>query len=376
MSAIEPTAITELRLLADDVTGALDTAAQFTAALGPIPVHWGSDMRIVSGSMGLDSATREGSTADAAAKIATLATVLIAGPDILAFKKLDSLLRGHDAVEINMCLQVIKPTYCIVAPAFPFQHRVTRGGRQYTLENADWRLIPSDLARDLTKLGHQVTICRPADAVPNGISIWDASTDSDLAAIAAKGRALGDVLWCGSSGLAGALVDLRAPNEPVQPLRCPIFGLFGSNHPSTVAQLEQCGPLHMRLDDGSINSAKRIARGLKMDGTVFASFNLPAGLARAEAAARINSEMARLVQHIDPPGALIVAGGETLRALCISLGAVRLDVQGQIMQGVPRSIMRGGRFDGVEVLSKSGAFGAPSFLQHLVGAWPLQSKEC
>jgi uncharacterized protein YgbK (DUF1537 family) len=132
----------------------------------------------------------------------------------------------------------------------------------------------------------------------------------------------------------------------------------------------------MRLDDGSIESATEVMRGLRRDGTVLASFNLPDGLSRTEAATTIDMEMARLVRHVDPPGALIVAGGETLRSLCIALGASRLEVHGQIMPGVPRSIMRGGRFDGVEVLSKSGAFGAPSFLQHLVGAWPLQSKEC
>jgi uncharacterized protein YgbK (DUF1537 family) len=54
-----------------------------------------------------------------------------------------------------------------------------------------------------------------------------------------------------------------------------------------------------------------------------------------------------------------------LRGICESLGTERLDVTGEIMPGVPRSIMRGGRWDGVAVISKSGAFGAPDLLQQL-----------
>jgi uncharacterized protein YgbK (DUF1537 family) len=67
-----------------------------------------------------------------------------------------------------------------------------------------------------------------------------------------------------------------------------------------------------------------------------------------------------------PPGTLVVAGGETLRGLCLSLGARSLELQGRIIPGLPRSIMRGGRWDGVTVISKSGAFGTPTLLRDLL----------
>jgi D-threonate/D-erythronate kinase len=41
---------------------------------------------------------------------------------------------------------------------------------------------------------------------------------------------------------------------------------------------------------------------------------------------------------------------------------------GAILPGVPRSIMRGGRWDGVTIVSKSGAFGGPDLFQQLVAA--------
>ena len=63
-----------------------------------------------------------------------------------------------------------------------------------------------------------------------------------------------------------------------------------------------------------------------------------------------------------------MAGGETCAALCTSLGAHSLEVQGRIVPGLPRSILRGGRWDGVTVVSKSGAFGHPTLLRDLLRA--------
>src|SRR5690349_14816370 len=81
---------------------------------------------------------------------------------------------------------------------------------------------------------------------------------------------------------------------------------------------------------------------------------------------RIGAELGRLVQGMEPPGTLIVAGGETLRGLCIALGARSLEVRGRIVPGLPHSVLRGGVWDGVLVVSKSGAFGHPGLLRDLI----------
>ena len=67
-----------------------------------------------------------------------------------------------------------------------------------------------------------------------------------------------------------------------------------------------------------------------------------------------------------PPGTLVAAGGETLRAICRGLGAHALETTGLVAPGVPRSAMRGGRWDGVAVVSKSGAFGADTLWRDLL----------
>ena len=85
--------MTIVRLLADDLTGALDTAAEFVPLTGELPVFWpGGSRQELVGSLGLDSGTRERDPKAAAAEVARLAPSLN-GADI-AFKKIDSLLRG------------------------------------------------------------------------------------------------------------------------------------------------------------------------------------------------------------------------------------------------------------------------------------------
>ena len=50
---------------------------------------------------------------------------------------------------------------------------------------------------------------------------------------------------------------------------------------------------------------------------------------------RIEAVFRALVDDLAAPGTLVVAGGETLRGLCLALGATSLEVQGSVMPGVP-----------------------------------------
>jgi uncharacterized protein YgbK (DUF1537 family) len=73
-----------------------------------------------------------------------------------------------------------------------------------------------------------------------------------------------------------------------------------------------------------------------------------------------------VVAAIEKAGTLVIAGGETLRRLCASLGVVGLEVDGEVVPGVPTSILRGGAWNGQRVVSKSGAFGDAGFLARLL----------
>ena len=364
-----------LRLLADDLTGALDTAAEFTGS-GPVPVRWswaGAIPARLQGSAALDSGTREGAR-DAAVQAAARLAPALAGAD-LAYKKVDSLLRGHGWAELAACLRLGAWERCVVAPAFPHQGRITRRGRQLARGTDGAWSEAGDILAGLLAEGVSARAARPGEAPGPGVTVFDAESEADLARIAEAGRSSsGPVLWCGSGGLARALAGDLAPNASTA-LDAPVLGLFGSDQEATRRQLASCGPRWLRLDEGEPGGATLVQAYLNSEGIALVSFRLPPGLARAEAASRIAAEMDRLTRHLASPRTLIVAGGETLRALCGDLGAEALVVHGQVEPGLPRSRLRGGRWDGVEVISKSGAFGAEGLWRDLLARNGLLETE-
>lgn len=315
-----------LRLLADDLTGALDSAARFVPVTGPVATMW-HDADLPE-AVAIDSGTRDMPEAAARVAIERVAPLLAGGAP--AFKKIDSLLRGHVALELATCMRWFD--HCVLAPAFPFQGRITRGGRQLVRSDAGWRDTGVDLAAALGALGVAV-------------EVRDAETDADLDAIVAEGRTLGGrVLWCGTGGLAGALAGRRAVPCPALPR--PTLALMGSDHAVSRAQVATV-PVELR------------------DAVVVCT--LPAGIERGEARRRIAETFAAVLrERVERPGTLFVAGGETLRDLCVALGASHLEVDGEIEPGVPTSVLRGGPWEGQRIVSKSGAFGDAGFLARLL----------
>lgn len=318
--------IASLRLLADDLTGALDSAARFVPVTGPVATLW-HDTDLPEAAA-IDSGTRDMPETAARAVIERVAPFLVGGAP--AFKKIDSMLRGHVALELAACMRWFD--HCVLAPAFPFQGRITRGGRQLVRSDEGWRDIGVDLTAALGALGVAV-------------QVRDAETDADLDAIVAEGLALsGRVLWCGTGGLAGALAGRRAVPCPALPR--PVLALIGSNHAVSRAQVAAV-PLGLR------------------DAVMVCA--LPAGLERDEARRRIGGRFAAVLrERTERPGTLFVTGGETLRDLCGVLGASHLEVDGEIEPGVPTSVLRGGAWDGQRIVSKSGAFGDAGFLARLL----------
>ncbi|NMJ40128.1 four-carbon acid sugar kinase family protein [Roseomonas sp. JC162] len=344
-----------LRLIADDLTGALDTAAEFAALCGPVAVR--RDVPVdAAGSIAIATATREVTRAAAQARVAA-AVPLLAGADI-AFKKLDSLLRGHPMAELAACIAMGGWRHVVVAPAFPAQSRVTRGGQQFARQGDAWHPVAEALPSALAAEGLATVAGDPAAALPPGVSVFDAETEDDLRRVVACGRAAsGPVLWCGSGGLGRALAE-DAPTPADTTLRGPVLGLFGSDQAVTRRQLAACGDAWIELGESEPTMPVR--------GAALYSIALPEGVARDDAAHRIAQAFARLLASTPRPGTLIVAGGETLGAVCDALGASGLAATGLVGPGVPRSVLLGGRWDGVAVVSKSGAFGGDGLWRDLL----------
>ncbi|OCK56742.1 four-carbon acid sugar kinase family protein [Bradyrhizobium sp. LMTR 3] len=349
--------MTSIRLLADDLTGALDTAAEFVGLCGPFDVTWPEALSTDnSPSLAIDSGTRELARAESVEIVGRLAPLLCEGT--IAYKKVDSLLRGAWASELGACLRTGRWASCVVAPAFAYQGRRTRDGQQFArTPDGDWYPVGANLLTQLKAENIDARQGRPDTLSHGGVQVFDAESDRDLDRVVEMGRQLAaPVLWCGSGGLAGALARGRRAGAP-RHLKKPVLGLFGSDQVVTASQLEACGEATITLAEGEAAGAARVHRKLAGDGVALVKFSLPERLSRAEAAQRIAREMTALIAALDPPGTLIVAGGETLKAACVALGAQALQVAGRIVPGLPRSILQGGRWAGVDVISKSGAFG-------------------
>lgn len=358
-----------VRLVADDLTGALDSGVQFTGiAKLCVPLAIGaSDM---DGSLALNLSCRDGSR-ETAIEATTVTLGYLDGADI-AFKKIDSLLRGHWPAEIATLARSGRFGSIILAPAFPAQGRITRAGRQYWRSlDGSWQPVRVDicdaLARECLTVG-----CGPGTHRPGNVLVCDAETQDDLAAVVVECHALArPILWCGAAGLARALAGAPPRRAPTR--RGAHLTLIGSHHPVLRAQLSRlevvsshfvvrCGPDHER-------NAQHIGASLAAHERCVARADLPDGLDPVVAAVRIAAWLQGTLHFVPRPEVLTVIGGETLASVCHALQVTGLGLEGELGAGVPCSSLQGGPWDGVLCYSKSGAFGENDWLRAHVG-WP------
>jgi uncharacterized protein YgbK (DUF1537 family) len=349
--------MTTLRLIADDLTGALDTAAQFTGRIGPLPVLLDRTTAAPEASYALNLSCRDGDERTAVA-CARDSLGCYLGAD-LAFKKIDSLLRGHWAAELAEIVKSGTFRRIVLAPAVPAHGRLTRDGLQMLAQPSRGRSLIKDIAGELKRHG---VSSRDGD-----VRLLDAESDSDLDAIAERYANEPATLWCGAAGLARALA--QEPPRVARPLNQPHLVIVGSRHPVTLRQVEVFRAArpdclaHMTIEPGFVG---RVLTALETFGCCVVVPALPRGLTEMEAAERIARGLELLSGRLPRLGGLTVIGGETFAALCRVLKATLLSVNGEFLHGVPASRIESGLFSGTFCASKSGAFGEPDWLlKHL-----------
>jgi D-threonate/D-erythronate kinase len=350
--------MTTLRLIADDLTGALDTAAQFTGRIGPLPVLLDRTTTAPEGSYALNLSCRD---SDERIAVACTRDSLGCYSGDLAFKKIDSLLRGHWAAELAEIVKSGRFRRIVVAPAVPAHGRLTRGGLQMLAQPSGGPVLIKDIAADLERHG---VSSRGADCE---IVLLDAESDADLDAIAKRYASEPATLWCGAAGLARALA--QEPPRAARPLDEPHLVIVGSRHPVTLRQVEVFGaarPDCLAPITAEPTFAGPVQTTLETFGCCVLAPALPSGLSERQAAECIARGLELLSGRLPPLGGLTVIGGETFAALCRVLRATRLSVDGEFLHGVPASRIESGLWSGTFCASKSGAFGKPDWLlKHL-----------
>ena len=341
-------------ILADDLTGALDSAVTFTGAglrcvVARRPADVAAALAEDPDVLGISTASREGAAAEARAAVAAALDGVGRLPDIL-FKRVDSRLKGHVAVEAAAVARQSGHSGALVAPAIPAQGRTVERGR---LTGAGVE-TPIDIAAAMTGSGLELQIPDTRDA-------------GDLDRALAVALAGPPPLLVGAAGLAAALARRLAPGACVIPaprLAAPLLLAIGSRDPITLAQLDRLAATGIPVTEAPGGACPtpgegpvRVLRLVAAPGQAFDPH---------VAGARFAVDVARHVTD-GAVRTLFGCGGETADAILGALGQGVLRIEGEVLSGVPvSSMLVGGRK--LQLVTKSGGFGDATALLSMADA--------
>ncbi|WP_180900691.1 four-carbon acid sugar kinase family protein [Martelella soudanensis] len=331
-------------IIADDLTGALDSSVAFAGPGRSVLVARNPNAipELLSRApdvLAINTASRECGADEAAKRVAAALAHLPVADIPMIMKKVDSRLKGNIAAEMAVLQAMPGARRIIAAPAIPAMGRRVTGG----MLSGDGVSGPIDVA---SRIG-----------VP--VEIPDAESDRDMNELVASAGP--GVLWVGARGLAFALA--RAPRHPEpRPFRLhsPLMIVNGSRDPITVAQVERLRALTLLLDapDGAVPATPGAELPL-----VLSISDGGGGLAGDAAGARFCDGVSRLLRALRPE-ALLVAGGESCNGILDRLDIRSLQVIAELRPGIPVSHAKA-PWGNLQLVTKSGGFGTPSLLAEL-----------
>jgi uncharacterized protein YgbK (DUF1537 family) len=367
-------------IVADDLTGAMDSAGPF-ATLGVetwvVAVPMRCDPAFLNSAcvVSVNTDTRHLPGPQAAARVNEIVRHIGVGGFDIVVKKIDSTLRGNVVAETLALLDLSGRREAVVAAAFPAQGRTVRGGivhvdgkplaqTGFAKDALSPPLAPLQQVFAAAKPGLLVTTVAPSDAFDGGTNIWiaDSEIDADLARIVETlASRMNSVLMVGSAGLTRALALVcfdghPAPSGPKHVTGTIVFAV-GSRAARSAEQVEAlAGEPETKVllaPNGRLQSAKiPSARNLVLKAT--------ADDAGHEGdAARVAADMAKHaieIAHRAQAQALVVTGGDTAIAILTASDNPALQVLGDLMPGIPYARIR---LEGAPIwlVTKAGGFG-------------------
>ena len=395
--------MSELLLIADDLTGALDGSVAFAAAgvevyplAGVFPNA--DELRLGARIVAVNAATRHLAPEAAATTVfALVRTAREAGVRVV-LKKTDSALRGNVGAELAAAREAWGGATHFV-PAYPELGRVTREGVHYVdgvpVGESPFGRDPFEPVRhsvvcDVIVSQTPVETCSVAAGAEapeafEGICVYDAATQGEVDAIASRLLADGPVLIAGCAGLAAGVARALGVSE------LPLAGLpqgnvavvCGSVNPVSVVQCayaRAAGVPEWTVSEEQKKDSRWAGSPefSEFAHDVVASWETrplsvvdasaytpapdgasPAPAVRDQVAANLGAlSLAVARAHTRADGYLFVMGGDVLLALVEAARVRTLKILGEVTTGVVASELV---VDGVpvNVISKSGGFGEP-----------------
>jgi uncharacterized protein YgbK (DUF1537 family) len=406
-----------LAIIADDLTGAVDSAAayrSFNPAANCLVIPWSIEpvqnwnqvfashepdlLCISTDSRNIDAAT--------AAQRVSIATSWALAHGFRLMKKIDSLMRGNLASELDAFMSKATIAGCsfLFAPALPNQGRVTAGGHQYhgsqlitESEAAADPLAPaldSELKSFISgeRPIHQLDLEQVRDSslaehlqrlsTRGAVLIADAATEDDMVRLRRAALNLPHVALIGSSGI---LTDNPAtPQGTLQPNFSNLLIITASRRKEVKDQLTYFAA-HVQksasiwVDPGNLPAASVICESIQ---TAFAEGNSclvaiestavlhPDIQQRRLQAGEIVDLLANCLQVVcagrTMPLLAVILGGDLAQAFCASAAVEALVVHESSLKGGAVSKVLGPEgFQNISILMRSGGFGESDALSHL-----------
>ena len=343
-----------LALIADDLTGAGDASVQFAkrgadvflslqSSVGPASSVGSGFSRTVT-AVTTDSRALSN---DAAEQLTfhALTALMNAGADCV-FLKIDSTMRGSVPGQVAGVLAAWRARHpdarAIVCPAYPAMGRTVRSNM---LRVNGEPVERTAFGRDPVS---PVTTSDMAVLLPSSphITVADASTDSDLMAIAESIAAAGpSAIAVGSGGLAAALAATWCELQPATALTATDII---PRRPNT----------RILLQLSSVNPVSR-AQVARLKAAFPDVVVLVPPSERRDPVAVAESLAREFMVQIEREewDILGLIGGDGARETLAQLGASGIRIVDSLVEGIPLGVVVGGEADGTPVFTKAGGFG-------------------
>jgi len=407
----------KLLILADDFTGALDTAASL--AREGIPVLAVTDLFMAPASVDIpvlvmDTESRHLEPAEAYNVYEIISRRWSSAAEYI-YIKTDSVLRGNLSAYLAGAIDGLKDhPEAYFLPAFPAAGRTTVNGHQLLsgvpIEKTSFAVDPLNPVTDsciASLLNRDYEIRVKEYSLGEAIADWDsplgrkaavfdAETQQQLLSRGEELKARGLLrLTAGCAGFAGcfpSLLELQAEPMPLPNVK-QLLVLCGSANEITFRQLDEAerngwkiySPTQEMLLSGAVEEhASLLKEELRKSGKIiyavsrrredvegFTALCKEKGLSQQEVHNIIQNYLRKLsVQFYrygeTPPDAIAVFGGDTLFSTLATLGGSRLTVVGEIEPGVPVSVAELSGHQTV-LITKSGGLGSVDVVEKIGG---------
>lgn len=399
--------MSSILIIADDLTGAVDTCAQFASrgirASVAVEAEYGAAPRQAVHSM--NAGTREISLAEARQKHFSIGRQIRPGTHGVIVKKTDMGFRGNHGGELEGLLEGLGAEVCYLVNAIPDHYASVVNACQYVkgkpLPESMYAQDPSrkpttafipDILRKQTSL--QIGTIQLEDVRgPNlkgritalkdahcRILVFDAVTAQDCLTIVKAACSLPYTsCFAGTLGIMNALSQYFFPDCLVQnpctadpPPRC--LGFTTSNYDTVQQQLQYAkerglAQVMLRMDDclrndesleAELERVRGACRKLLREQSVIVTQRLLYPPEDPNLSGRILAAMANCTERLCADcgfSRLVMIGGETSHAILNAIGAQNLSITAMPETGVALGRINDGRLSGYSFAAKGGSVG-------------------